>query len=328
MSEAASSIRPGTFQYLVPEAEPSLFRNGKVLTRRDSDGSDGGREGVVLAPTEVAVEDARALGGTARRSVARHGFELLDAPLSSHSLDFFDHNAIVSSYYDECAQIVQQASGAAAVFAFDHNVRSATGKSDKVRIAGGQQVQGPARVVHGDYTLTSAPQRLRDLAQPPSKNDTLRSTLGANQSLLEPDMVDALLASNGRFAIINVWRNILAEPVQTHPLALCDAMTVSPQDLVVFEIHYHDRIGENYFAKYNAEHAWYFYPEMTRDEVLLIKQWDCAGAFARSNGVNADDSQTGGPCTFSFHSAVEDATAPIDAPSRWSIEVRCVVIYA
>ena len=299
MSEAASSIRPGTFQYLVPEAEPSLFRNGKVLTRRDSDGSDGGREGVVLAPTEVAVEDARALGGTARRSVARHGFELLDAPLSSHSLDFFDHN-----------------------------VRSATGKSDKVRIAGGQQVQGPARVVHGDYTLTSAPQRLRDLAQPPSKNDTLRSTLGANQSLLEPDMVDALLASNGRFAIINVWRNILAEPVQTHPLALCDAMTVSPQDLVVFEIHYHDRIGENYFAKYNAEHAWYFYPEMTRDEVLLIKQWDCAGAFARSNGVNADDSQTGGPCTFSFHSAVEDATAPIDAPSRWSIEVRCVVIYA
>ena len=113
---------------------------------------------------------ARALGGTARRSVARHGFELLDAPLSSHSLDFFDHNAIVSSYYDECAQIVQQASGAAAVFAFDHNVRSATGKSDKVRIAGGQQVQGPARVVHGDYTLTSAPQRLRDLAQPPSKN--------------------------------------------------------------------------------------------------------------------------------------------------------------
>ena len=38
----------------------------------------------------------------------------------------------------------------------------------------GQQVQGPAHMVHGDYTLTSAPQRLRDLAQPPGANDTLR----------------------------------------------------------------------------------------------------------------------------------------------------------
>ncbi|GIS97648.1 MAG: hypothetical protein CM1200mP24_09320 [Gammaproteobacteria bacterium] len=34
-------------------------------------------------------------------------------------------------------------------------------------------------MVHGDYTLTSAPQRLSDLADSPKSNDTLISMLGA-----------------------------------------------------------------------------------------------------------------------------------------------------
>ena len=63
----------------------------------------------------------------------------------------------------------------------------------------------------------------------------------------------------------------------THPLALCDGLTVEPEDLVVFEIHMPDRVGENYWSKYNAEQAFYTYPQMTRDEALLIKQWDSAG---------------------------------------------------
>ena len=100
-----------------------------------------------------------------------------------------------------------------------------------------------------------------------------------------------------------------------------------PEHLVVFEIHYHDRIGENYFAKHSDGHRWYFYPALTRDEALLIKQWDSDGALARSNGADPDAADPDAPCTFSFHSAFEDpATAP-DAPERWSIEVRCVALY-
>ena len=33
------------------------------------------------------------------------------------------------------------------------------------------------------------------------------------------------------------------------------------------------------------------------------------------------------PCTFSFHSAFKDPASSADAPDRWSIEVRCMVIY-
>lgn len=317
----------GRLHYLDPSVSPSLYRNGRVLTRRDSDGSDGGTEGVILEAREVTIHNARLLAGGDRRTLARDGFELLLRPLARSDLDFFDHGEVVEHYYPECAAAVREATGARDVFAFDHNIRSATGKAGQRRIRGGQQVQGPAHVAHGDYTLTSAPDRLRLLAKPPSGNDTLRSFLAEEEALLDLAMVDRALGQGSRYAIINVWRNIVQEPVATHPLALCDAQSVSPEDLVVFEIHYQDRVGENYFAIPSPRHQLFYFPAMTWDDALLIKQWDSAGTMARSRGERADGDDPGAPCTFSFHTAFEDAASPPDAPDRWSIEVRCAVLY-
>ena len=320
------AVRSGVFNYLKASVEHSLYRNGKVLTRRDRDGSDTTWEGVDLEARPMPVQDARRLEAAEQRTLAGNGFELLESPLADPALDFFNHDQVVRGYYPQCAEIVREASGASFVAAFDHNVRSAVGKHSERRIDGGQQVQGPAHVVHGDYTLTSAPQRLRDLARPPGANDTLRKVLADGEALLDEGAAARALAA-GRFAIINLWRNIAPEPVATHPLALCDAVTVRPEDLVVFEIHYHDRIGENYFAKHHEGHLWYFYPALTRDEALLIKQWDSAGELARSKGAQPDGAASERPCTFSFHSAFEDPATPPDAPDRWSIEVRCVALY-
>ncbi len=321
---AREAVRTGSFKYLAPSVQHSLYRNAKVFTRRDRDGSDAGWEGVDLEARLMPVHDARRIDDAAPRTLAQNGFEMRDRPLAKPGLDFFDHDQVVRSYYPHCADIVREASGASLVAAFDHNIRSAAGKQSRRRIEGGQQVQGPAHVVHGDYTLTSAPQRLRDLAKLPGENDTLRTILPDGQPLLDTARVERAQAG-GRFAIINLWRNIAPEPVETHPLALCDATGVRPENLVVFEIHYHDRIGENYFAKHAESHQWYFYPALTRNEALLIKQWDSAGALACSNGAKPD--AVDAPCTFSFHSAFEDPATPPDAPERWSIEVRCVALY-
>jgi len=326
-SEAATeAARVGSFNYMSASVQHSLHRNGQVLTRRDQDGSDTGWERIELEARGMPVHDARRLEASAQRTLACNGFELCARPIADPALDFFNHDQVIRTYYPQCAEIVADVSGASFVAAFDHNVRSAAGKQSKRRIEGGQQVQGPAHVVHGDYTLTSAPQRLRDLAKPPGVNDTLRALLSDGESLLNAAEVERVLAG-GRFAIINVWRNIVEAPVVTHPLALCDATSVRPEHLVVFEIHYHDRIGENYFAKYADGHQWYFYPALTRDEALLIKQWDSVGELARSDGENPDSVSPDAPCTFSFHSAFEDPTTPPDAPERWSIEVRCVALY-
>lgn len=320
---AQSNDRTGSFNYLASSVEPSLYRNGRVLTRRDRDGSDSGSQGVEIERVSVPVHDARSSVST----LERNGFELRAHSLPDPALSFLRHEPVVRHYYPQCAALVREATGAAHVFAFDHNVRSAQGKQSRARIDGGQEVQPPAHVVHGDYTLTSAPQRLQDLAMPPRTNDTLRPFLPRGESLIPPALAQRAAASASRFAIINVWRNIAETPVAVHPLAMCDAQTVDPEDLVVFEIHYADRIGENYFARHAARHAWHFYPALTRDEVILIKQWDSAGPLARSEGKRADATEAEAPCTFSFHSAFRDPQSPADAPDRWSIEVRCMVIW-
>ncbi|MGB0637452.1 MAG: CmcJ/NvfI family oxidoreductase [Gammaproteobacteria bacterium] len=314
------------FNYMSANSSSSLFRNGKVLTRRDVNGSDTGSEGINLTSYQMNLTDARNYTNTKPLTLHSNGFELLPKKSSDLKTDFFDSERVVKYYYPECAEIIKESTGANQVFMFDHNVRSASGKKTNAKLSGGQQVQGPAHVVHGDYTLTSAPDRIRQLSNPPGKNDTLKFVLGDSNTLLQKNLVDEILG-NGRFAIINLWRNISLEPVEKNPIALCDAATVSTKDLVVFEIHYSDRVGENYFAKHNDNHKWYYYPEITNDEALLIKQWDSKGRFATTNGESADSNLTNQPSTFSFHSAFDNTNARAHAPDRWSIEVRSVVVY-
>ena len=321
-----ASVRTGAFSYLASSTASSLYRNGKVFTRRDSSGNDIPWEGAAMEERQMPVHDARSLAGSERRTLEANGFELLERSSAPPDIDFLHHDQVVGTYYPHCVDIVREATGARLVAAFDHNIRSASGKRSKRRIEGGQQVQNPAGVVHGDYTLTSAPQRLRDLARPPTGNDTYRTQLSDGDTLLDEAGVTRAIGE-GRFAIINLWRSIAAEPVARYPLALCDASSVHPDDLVVFEIHYADRIGENYFAKHSGDHRWYFYSAMSGEEALLIKQWDSAGGLARSEGANADAMSPDTPCTFSFHSAFKDPMTAPDAPDRWSIEVRCAVLY-
>ena len=322
----AGGARTGAFTYMAASVTSSLYRNGRVFTRRDSGGNDCGTTGLDLEERRMSVHDARRLDGSQRPVLDANGFEMIESPLGAGDIDFLNHDEVVDRYYPRCADIVRQASGARHVAAFDHNVRSASGNRSGRRSRGGQRVQTPIHLVHGDYTLASGPQRLRDLARAPTTNDTYRTRLPDGATLLDEASVRRALKA-GRFAIVNLWRNICREPVAVHPLALCDAQSVRPDDLVVFEIHYADRIGENYFAKHSDDHRWYFYPDLTRDEPLLIKQWDSAGGLSRSRGANADAANPDRPCTFSFHTAFEDSTTAPDSPDRWSIEVRCVVLY-
>ena len=114
-----------------------------------------------------------------------------------------------------------------------------------------------------------------------------------------------------RFAIINVWRP-LREPVLSAPLALCDARSVAPGDLIASERRSKDRIGEIQQVVFNPEHRWYYFAGMGRDEVLLIKTYD-----------SAED----GRARFTIHTAFDDPTAPADAPPRLSIESRTFAFF-
>ena len=109
---AESSFVTGTVKYLAASAESSLHANGKVLTFRDPDGNSDGSRGVDLQPHAIRVHDARACAARDARTLKHNGFELLHSPVVSRGHDFLDHRWVVEHYYDECAALVEQATGA------------------------------------------------------------------------------------------------------------------------------------------------------------------------------------------------------------------------
>jgi hypothetical protein len=178
---------------------------------------------------------------------------------------------------------VRAETSAARVVVFDHTLRTA---DDDDRAA--RQIREVVRRVHNDYTEWSAPQRVRDVV---------------------PDEADALLAR--RFAIVQVWRPI-HHPVETFPLAICDARSLSPDDLVVSERRYPDRVGQTYAITYNPAHRWYWFPRMQRHEALVFKVYD---------------SVKDGRARFTAHTAFEDPTSPPNARPRESIEIRTLAFF-
>jgi hypothetical protein len=166
---------------------------------------------------QVAIRDARPLIG--QLSLDKEGFVLLHHQTAVKN--FYDEHEIASVYYPECERVIKEATGAARVVAFDHIVRNAA------MSAKGNTIKIPAKRVHDDYTAWSAPQRVRDL-------------MG--------EEAEELLKH--RFAIINLWRPIRG-PVLESPLALCDAQSLSEENLVASDLKYPDRTGETYSITYN-----------------------------------------------------------------------------
>jgi hypothetical protein len=226
----------------------------------------------------VRIYDARAVND--RLSLDREGFVLLRRPTAAR--DLYDEKEITSVYYPECARLIKEYTGARQVHVFDHIVRNAA------RMGKGSQVKGYAGRVHNDYTAWSAPQRVRDL-------------MG--------DDADELLQR--RYAEINVWRPIRG-PLLRSPLTLCDATTLSQENLVASELRYPDRTGETYAVTYNPNQRWFYFPRMTPDEVILIRCFDSA---------------RDGAARFSAHGAFDDPSTPPDAPPRESIETRALVFF-
>lgn len=206
------------------------------------------------------------------------GFALYTAPTALAGLE--DEDAIKSIYFPEVEALVKDKTGADEVVIFDHTIR--IGREDT---AG----RKPVHHVHNDYTETSAPQRIIDLLGEEEGRKRLQ----------------------GRYIQVNVWRPFV-NVVEAYPLALADARSVREKDLVETVLDYGDRQGEIYELAYNLGQRWFYYPAMTRDEVILIKGFDSA---------------RDGRARLSPHSAFEDPNTPEGAAPRVSMEVRTFAFF-
>src|SRR2546428_13054670 len=98
----------GRLNYLDSSVPSSLYRNGKMLLRRNADGSDSELEGVVFDERQVTVRNARLLEGDQRRTVEKTGFELVFRPLAHPDLAFPDTQASFHKNYPQFDLWVQE----------------------------------------------------------------------------------------------------------------------------------------------------------------------------------------------------------------------------
>jgi hypothetical protein len=233
----------------------------------------------IYAEHKIPVVNARRWPETAF-SLDRQGF--LFRRHNTAVVDFYDPAEVEQVYFPEIEALLKQATGAEKVVTFDHTLRVGPARHRK-----GQRE--PVRRVHNDYTLKSGPQRVRDLLPAAEAEERLKH----------------------RFAIINIWRPIRG-PVEEAPLAVADARSIAPGDLIATDLLYPDRTGETYSIAYNPAHRWFYFPEMRREEVLFLKVYDSA---------------TDGRARFAAHTAFDDPTGPRLPVARESIETRSLVFF-
>jgi hypothetical protein len=216
-----------------------------------------------------------------RLSLDEQGFVFVPHP--TRVKNFFDADELRSVYYREVEELIRREAGADRVVVFDHTLRSGDEAQREAKL-----VREPVLSAHNDYTEWSAPNRLREVL---------------------PDEADALLER--RFAIIQVWRAI-NQPIRSKPLAIADASSVEPADLLIAERRYPHRVGQTYQLRYSPKHRWFYFPEMRRDEALVFKVYD---------------SQRDGRARFVPHTAFDDPATPPGAAPRESIEARAFAFF-
>jgi hypothetical protein len=230
-------------------------------------------------PHSVPIHNARL---AEQLSLDREGFQLVSHETAVS--DFYDRAEVQQVYYPEIERLLMLATGAEKVVIFDHQVRNI-----QLYRRGEKQARDYASTVHNDYTAKSGPRRVYDHLPAEEAKERLQH----------------------RFAEVNVWRPIRG-PVESSPLALCDASSIEARDFVPADLVYRDKVGEVYRFTYNPKHRWFYFPRLERNEAILLKCYD---------------SKEDGRARFSAHTAFDDPSSGPDAAPRESIEVRALIFW-
>ncbi len=251
------------------------------IARVDQPGKGPDKRTGSFVQREITIHNGRPIAD--RLDLDREGFLLMRRETAV--VDLYDDEEVRRVYYPEMEALIEEVTGASKVIVFDH-----TPRIDDPAAQAEAKVRGPATIVHNDFTVMSAAQRVRDL--------------------LPPDEAEARLKK--RYGSINVWRPIRG-PVVTAPLTICGYGSLADKDLITSERHYPDgRIGHTYHVAYNPTQRWYYFPDMRRDEIILLKCFD---------------SLTDGTARWTAHGSFQPPNLPADAAPRESIEVRTLLFF-
>jgi hypothetical protein len=243
----------------------------------------------VYDPHSVEMANARSISPT----LLRHGFELVKH--TSAIADFTDAEEVNRLYFAEADSLIRRVAGADLTIPFGWMLRKSGPMANGT--------QPPAAEAHVDLT----PERAERIGN----NFLLRD--GHNPE------------NYRRHLVISLWR-CFSPPPQDWPLALCAGYSVRDDEGTPNLMIRVDTLpkGDDAFAplddeaKYPAasvftfdpDHRWFTYPDMTRDEAIIITFYDSAG------GKNWRVP----------HTAFQDANVSCSAP-RQSIELRSIAYW-
>jgi hypothetical protein len=239
----------------------------------------------------VTVRNGRPVAEEFRLDV--HGFQLVE--YVSAVTDFTDKAEVDAVYMPEVVEFVKRTLGADWVVSRGSVLRRSAEPGENAS-------QPQAALVHCDY----APEGSADVA-------------AAAYAERFPDG-----PGYSRAVSTSTWR-VFTPPPQDWPLAVCDFRSVDLADGLSNTLYFVDELPEDPFGSvdglrvitrgsefyYNPAHEWWYFAEMTRDEVLFFKFHD--SDHNRAWRVP--------------HSAFLDTTARATVP-RHSIEVRTFAFFA
>jgi len=254
-----------------------------IAERLHIDVRDFSRTNMQFEPHTMKIRDARGL--EERLSLDREGFELV--PHRSAVAGSRDLELLARDYHAEMVEFVKTLTGARDVLPQRTGLLLRFGERSK------EQGVKPARFTHLDYTT---PWAHRFVA------------LVADWERFEPKPYR-------RFAIYQTWR-ATSEPPQDNTLALCDGRSVRGAETMEFDVTIgpEDVAGNAFVARvcrHNEAHRWYYFSNLTRDEVIVFKAFDSAVPDALNVA----------------HTAFDDPDAPASAVPRSSIEARFVAFF-
>ena len=234
----------------------------------------------------IVVHNARLLDPAP--TLDSHGFHLATAPTT---LDLLDNDVVRNEFYRECRDLLKRVTGCDEVRGGGHEYRNGFGGETGPRGvkptpngSGGAYAQG----IHADMS--------------PAVEGGFRRIV--------PD--------ERHFESINIWRSAIPETVRLMPLAVCDMRSVRIDDIVFGDgqntgnIKQYTKVVDQRLI-HGPHQRWYYFPDMTPEEVLLFRQYDTRQEVLNLRTV--------------FHTAVADPNTPVDAPMRSTIEVRMQAIY-
>ncbi|OIW28678.1 hypothetical protein CONLIGDRAFT_577319 [Coniochaeta ligniaria NRRL 30616] len=214
------------------------------------------------------------------------GFKFIN--LRTDFANWDDPRAVQNGYYQEMETVLQDnVEGADHVHIFEHRVNQVFPVTH-LDLGDASRYLSPAGTVHIDLTAWEVLEKIKVLA-------------GGDKDQLAR-------LRDSRVRVINIWRPLHGD-ITSWPLAVSDGSRIHLEDLIaVDQVRRHSR-GEGYVIRYRPGLEWYYLSHMTREEALLLKNFDSADV----------------PAKFAAHAAFRIPWMGPEPPRRTSVEVRALV---